>query len=95
MSVHELSPESAGVTVSAAVLAIHRLASELHGGEAVEAAVLAQQRRLLVCQRPPLHHLLPVHPTTNQNPSHTYIDQSEANMYRVSQKKRSLVFKGL
>ena len=93
MSVHELSPESAGVTVSAAALAIHRLASELHGGEAVEAAVLAQQRRLLVCQRPPLHHLLPVHPMTNQNPS--YIDQSEANMYRVSQKKRSLVFTGL
>ena len=33
-----------------------------HGSEAIEAAVLAQQRGLLVCQRPPLHHLLPVHP---------------------------------
>ena len=33
-----------------------------HGSEAIEAAVLAQQRGLLVCQRSPLPHLLPGHP---------------------------------
>ena len=64
-SVHEFTPQAAGVTrvsTAPAALTVHRLAPELHGGEAIEAAVLAQQRGLLVCQRPPLHHLLPVHP---------------------------------
>ena len=68
MSVHEFSPQPACVTgVSAlAALTVHCLAPELHGGQAVEAAVLAQQRGLLVRQRPPLHYLLPVHPDQSE-----------------------------